>query len=107
MKILMVGATGRYAGLVLPELKKRGAVVRALVRNEESARVASELGADETAIGNLEDASTLSAAAAGTDGVFHINPAFAPNEADMGLAMVKAAEDAINGRAVVLNGNIP
>jgi uncharacterized protein YbjT (DUF2867 family) len=94
MKILMVGATGKYAGLVLPELKKMGAVVRALVRNEDSARVASELGADETAIGNLEDPSTLSAAAAGTEGVFHINPAFAPNETDMGLAMVKAAEDA-------------
>ena len=48
MKILMVGATGKYAGLVLPELKKMGAVVRALVRTEESARIASELGADET-----------------------------------------------------------
>jgi uncharacterized protein YbjT (DUF2867 family) len=94
MKILMVGATGKYAGLVLPELKKRGAVVRALVRNQDGARLASELGADETAIGDLEDAGTLSAAVAGTDGVFHINPAFAPREADLGLAMVKAAEDA-------------
>ena len=92
MKILMVGATGKYAGLVLPELKKRGATVRALVRNEDGARLASELGADETAIGDLEDASTLSAAAAGTEGVFHINPAFAPQEADLGIAMVKAAE---------------
>jgi len=90
----MVGATGKYAGLVLPELKKRGAVVRALVRNQDGARLASELGADETAIGDLEDAGTLSAAVAGTDGVFHINPAFAPREADLGLAMVKAAEDA-------------
>jgi uncharacterized protein YbjT (DUF2867 family) len=94
MKILMVGATGKYAGLVLPALKKRGAVVRALVRNQDSARLATELGADETAIGNLEDSSSLSAAAAGTDGVFHINPAFASGEADLGLAMVKAAKDA-------------
>jgi uncharacterized protein YbjT (DUF2867 family) len=94
MKILMVGATGKYAGLVLPELKQRGATVRALVRNADGARLAIELGADETAIGDLEDASTLNAAAAGTDGVFHINPAFAPKEADLGLAMVKAAQDA-------------
>ncbi len=35
MKILMVGATGKYASLVLPELKKRGATVRALVRDDE------------------------------------------------------------------------
>jgi uncharacterized protein YbjT (DUF2867 family) len=94
MKVLIVGATGKYAGLVLPELKKRGATVRALVRNEEGVRIAQELGADETAIGDLEDPASLSAAAAGTEGVFHINPAFAPNEADLGLAMVKAAEDA-------------
>ena len=94
MKIMMVGATGKYAGLVLPELKKRGAMVRALVRNEEGARAAQELGADETAIGDLEDPASLSAAAAGTEAVFHINPAFAPNEAELGVAMVKAAQDA-------------
>ena len=94
MKIMMVGATGKYAGLVLPELKKRGATVRALVRNEEGARAAQELGADETAIGDLEEPASLSAAAAGTEAVFHINPAFAPNEAELGLAMVKAAQDA-------------
>ena len=94
MKVLMVGATGKYAGLVLPELKKRGAIVRAFVRNEESAQAAMDRGADETALGDLEDAASLSAAAAGTEAVFHINPAFAPREAEMGLAMLKAAEDA-------------
>ncbi len=94
MKILTVGATGKYASLVVPELKKRGATVRALVRREEGAERARELGADETAIGDLNDPTSLSAAAAGADGVFHINPAFAPTEADLGLAMVKAAEDA-------------
>lgn len=94
MKIMIVGATGKYAGLVLPELKKRGATVRALVRNEEGARIAQERGADETVIGDLEDSASLSAAAAGTEAVFHVNPAFAPNEAELGLAMVKAAEDA-------------
>lgn len=94
MKILTVGATGKYASLVVQELKKRDATVRALVRNEEGAQRARELGADETAIGDLNEPTSLSAAAAGADGVFHINPAFAPNEADLGLAMVKAAEDA-------------
>ncbi len=42
MRVLMVGATGRHAHLVLPELKQRGVEVRALVRNEERAQVARQ-----------------------------------------------------------------
>jgi uncharacterized protein YbjT (DUF2867 family) len=94
MKFLTVGATGKYGSLVVPELKRRGATVRALVRSDDGAQLAVKLGADETAIGDLNDPASLSAAAAGTDGVFLIHPAFAPNEAGLGLAMLKAAEDA-------------
>jgi uncharacterized protein YbjT (DUF2867 family) len=94
MKVLMVGATGRFANLVLPELKRRGATVRALVRSDDGARTANENGADETAIGDLQDPKSLTAAATGVEGVFHINPAFAPNEADLGIAMVNAAKNA-------------
>lgn len=94
MKVLMVGATGRYASLVLPELKKYGATVRALVRTEDGARIAKENGANETAIGDLQDPKSLTAAATGVEGVFHINPAFAPNEAELGIAMVEAAKSA-------------
>ena len=49
MKVLMVGATGTYASLVLPELTKRGVTVRALVRNEGQAEAARQKGAQETA----------------------------------------------------------
>lgn len=94
MKVLMVGATGKYAGLVLPELTKRGVTVRALVLDESKAEAAHKQGAGETAIGNLRDPASLRAATAGVDGVFHINPAFAPDEADMGVAMVEAAKAA-------------
>lgn len=38
--------------------------------------------------------SAWSTAAAGVDGVFHINPAFAPNESELGVAMVEAAKAA-------------
>ncbi len=90
----MVGATGRYAGHVLPELKKRGIKVRALVRSRESERKAKERGADETAMGDLEDPRGLISAAVGVDAVFHIGPAFAPRESDMGVIMVEAARAA-------------
>ena len=92
MKALVIGATGKYAGLVVPELKQRGATVRALVRGESKIEAACQQGADETAIGDLSDPDSLRAAAAGVDGVFHINPAFAPNEAELGVAMVEAAK---------------
>lgn len=94
MKVLMVGATGGNAGLVLPELEKRGVTVRALVRDERKADAAQQAGADETMVGDLQDSASLRDAAEGVDGVFHINPAFAPDEAGMGVAMVGAARDA-------------
>ena len=105
MKVLMVGANGAYAGLVLPELTKRGVIVRALVQDDGKAEAARQKGARETAIGDLSDPAGLRAAADGVDGVFHINPAFAPNEADMGVAMVEAAK-AAGVRKFVFSGVI-
>ena len=94
MKVLMVGATGRFAGLVLPELTRRDVVVRALVRDEAGAAEARGRGAAETTRGDLREPATLRAAAEGVDGVFHLNPAFAEGEAEMGVGMVRAASAA-------------
>ena len=94
MKVLMVGATGRFAGMVVPELTKRGATVRALIQSQEKAAEALAHGAVETAIGNLSDEASLRRAAEGVDGVFHIGPAFAPDEEKMGKRMVEAAKAA-------------
>ena len=94
MRVLMVGATGRHAHWVLRELNQRGVSVRALVRNQQRADVARNNGAAEVAIGDLTEPATLSRAAAGMDGVFHIGPAHAAGEAEMGVAMVDAAATA-------------
>ena len=94
MKVLMVGASGKYAGFVLPALKQRGATVRALIRSKDKQAEVLAQGADEVVIGDLQDEQSLLQAAAGVDGVFHINPAFLSNEAELGVAMVHAAEDA-------------
>jgi uncharacterized protein YbjT (DUF2867 family) len=91
MRVLSIGATGRYAGLVIPELKKRGLIVRALIRDLRQESLARERGADEIALGNLEDVVSLREALRGVDGVFHIGPAFAHNEIGMGITMVDAA----------------
>jgi uncharacterized protein YbjT (DUF2867 family) len=105
MKVLMIGATGEYAGLVVPELKQRGAMIRALVRDESKSEAARQQGADETVIGDLHDPNSLRAAAGGVDAVFHINPAFAPDESDLGVTMVEAAR-AAGVRKFVFSGVI-
>lgn len=89
--ILVVGATGRFAGLVLPELARRGAKVRALIRDEAHAGLARSLGATEVAVGDLRNRQSLDRALERAAGVFHIGPAFAPDETAMGLSMVEAA----------------
>ena len=95
----------QFASLVVPELKQRGATVRALVRDESKSGAARQWGADETMIGDLHDPHSLRAAAVGVDGVFHINPAYAPDEADLGVAMVEAAR-AVGVRKFVFSGVI-
>jgi uncharacterized protein YbjT (DUF2867 family) len=93
MKVLVIGATGKFAGLVVPELKKKGVVVCALVQDTNKAAIAKTKGADETVLGNLEDEESLVRACKGMDGVFHIIPAF-QDEIKIGLAMVTAAKAA-------------
>ncbi len=94
MKVLMIGATGQFAGLVVPELKKRNVEVFALIRDATKAEEAYRNGADHIVIGNLDNAESLYAAVKTMDGVFHINPAFDPHESEQGVAMVKAAKEA-------------
>jgi uncharacterized protein YbjT (DUF2867 family) len=89
--VLVVGASGRLAGLMVPALAGRGVRVRGLVRNEGRAVSVRERGAVEIAVGDLRDPGSLAAAADGVDGVFHIGPAFHPDETQMGLNMVRAA----------------
>lgn len=94
MKVLMVGAGGKFAGLVVPELKRRGATVRALIRDAGKEDEVRRHGADEVVVGDLEDRGSLVRAAKGVEGAFHINPAFAANEAKLGVSMVQAAVEA-------------
>ena len=93
MKILMIGATGKFAGLVLPQLKRRSLGVTALVRDENKGKEALKNGADEFVIGDIYDPASLKKATKGMDGVFHIVPAF-NREVEAGLNMVEAAEEA-------------
>lgn len=50
--------------------------------------------------GDLRDRNSLERAMADVDAVFHLNPAFAPDEAALGVNMVKAATVAWVGHCV-------
>jgi uncharacterized protein YbjT (DUF2867 family) len=92
--ILSVGAAGRFGGLVVPELEKRGARVRGLVHTPEKTAQAKAKGASEIVVGDLRDRATLDKAVEGVQGVFYLAPAFAENESQMGLHIVDAAQRA-------------
>src|SRR5699024_10935740 len=94
MKILMIGSTGTYAKLIIPALKQKGVQIRALIRSEAKTKEALANGADETVMGNLNNVKSLQHAAQNVEGVFHLNPVFTKNEKQLGLNMVKAANEA-------------
>ena len=92
--VLAVGAAGKFAGLVVPALAKRGVKVRGLVKDAKERDEVLKHGATDIAIGDLRDRASLDAALKGVDGVFYIAPAFLPNEAEVGKSMVDAATQA-------------
>ncbi len=93
-EVLAVGAAGQFAGLVVPALAERGARVRGFIRDASQAHAVRDHGAEEIAIGDLRDRSSLDAALRGIDQVFYIAPAFQSDEEELGLGMVAAAKAA-------------
>jgi uncharacterized protein YbjT (DUF2867 family) len=89
--VLAVGAAGKFAGLVIPELAKRGVTVRGLVKHKNQFDDVRHHGAAEIVVGDLTNRSSVRAALDGVDSVFYIAPAFLPNEVHVGKAMVEAA----------------
>lgn len=82
MKILAIGGTGSVGSQVIQQLVKRGADVRALVRNKESAsKLPKEV---EPAIGDLLDPVAVQMALAGVDKLYLLN-AVTPDELTQGL----------------------
>jgi uncharacterized protein YbjT (DUF2867 family) len=101
MRVLAIGATGQYAGLVVPALASRGVKVRALVHDPAKRDRVLAAGADEAVVGDLRDPGSIRTALDAVDGVFLIIPAFAPDTAALGTGVVAAAQAAGVRRLVV------
>jgi uncharacterized protein YbjT (DUF2867 family) len=92
--ILTMGAAGKFAGMVVPELARRGANVRGFVRRSDEIDAPKAAGATEAVIGDLTDQASVRTAMEGVNQVFYIAPAFLPNEAEVGIRVVEAAKGA-------------
>ena len=91
MKVLAIGASGSSAGMVVPALVECGVEVRGLVHDPAKTDAVRRAGASETVVADLDDVDGLTTAARGVDGVFGVIPAFARDEAGIGVKMVQAA----------------
>jgi uncharacterized protein YbjT (DUF2867 family) len=91
VKVLAVGAAGSSAGMVIPALVRRGVEVRGLVHDTSKEQLARQAGATETVVADLGDLDAITTAADGVDGVFGVIPAFAADEAALGVNIVRAA----------------
>jgi len=92
--ILVVAASGKFAGLVIPELAARGANIRGMVHKVADISAVREAGAQEVVVGDLGDPVIVAAALKDVSRVFYVAPVALPNEAEVGKAFVAAAVDA-------------
>lgn len=84
--VAMTGAAGKTGRAVLARLRADGFRVRPVVRYER--------GLPGEAVADLRDRGALAAAFAGADAVHHVPPNLAPDEVEMGEAVLAAARDA-------------
>lgn len=92
--VLVVGAAGRYAGLVVPALAKRGVKVKAFIRKAEETDAVLQAGAADVVIGDLRELSSVQQGMKGVSSVFYLAPAFLQREAELGQSFVAVARDA-------------
>jgi len=91
---LVVGAAGKFARLVVPELARRGARIRGMVHNAADADAVRASGAHEVIAGDLTDGASVTAALRGVERAFYLAPVALPDEVARGKAFVAAAIDA-------------
>jgi nucleoside-diphosphate-sugar epimerase len=92
MRVFITGGSGYLGRPTIKALIRHGHQVLALARNEKTAQVLSELGAEPLS-GELTDAAVLRKAAAQVDGVIHLAQDTSADSAQIDLAAATAMQD--------------
>lgn len=93
MRILVTGANGITGHAVIRHLVARGAEVSGLVSQNSSQAAIADLGATPC-VGDLRDDKALRQAMVSAERVYHICPAWVPDEVEIGNVVIDAARDA-------------
>lgn len=91
MTILVIGANGNTGRALVTQLLARGATVRGLASNRQSADKIEAAGAAPV-IGDFNDPAALESAMAGAERVFHVMPPLHPGEVTVARKVIAAAE---------------
>lgn len=104
-KILVTGATGNIASVVIPKLVSAGADIRALVHDESKAEKLVEMGV-EVVSGDFRNPDTLAPALEGVDRVLLIVPVVL-DAVELGNNVIAAAKKSDNPHIVFISSNVP
>ena len=89
MQVLTIGATGQFAGLVVPALVSRGVHVRALVHDPAKASQIEDADV-EVVVGDLRDPGSMKTALHGRDEETFISPADEIPSPELGMRTVSS-----------------
>lgn len=92
--ILVTGATGKTGRAVVAAAAARRLEVRAALHHARDEAALRLVGARETVVVDLEDATSLQMACAGIERIYHICPNVHPNEVEIGAGLIRAARHA-------------
>lgn len=91
MDVLITGAAGKTGLAVVKALKKRGMIVRALVRSQDQVEALKKAGAAEVIAGDMTAKASYKKVMDGVRTVYHICPNVHPGEKEIGSLAIKSA----------------
>jgi len=93
-KILVTGAAGNFGLPVIRCLKKKGSWVRGLAYQDNEVEIIRTAGADEIFKGDLRNETDLRKMIEDIDTIYYICPRLQPDEHELGVKVIAAAEKA-------------
>lgn len=92
--ILVTAANGNQCRPLIPKLIAAGQKVRALKKTGHGQAELLDLGVSDVVVGDMTDPRIAAKALDGVSAVYHVGPAAHPQERELGLGMIDAAQEA-------------